>query len=139
MAKATYMGLGALDSNVRFLSTASTVYTLADDDQAVWALWGGQSSAARIRLPAPLAGVSYNIFFTDDAVSSATKITCSGAYDIYYSHIDRVQTTGKAVSLGSTLEGGAWIKLIAINEYRWAVVDAKSSTVNGVNLQSTST
>ena len=138
---ATYKGQANLLSNVEFVSTASTVVTLTYEQQDKWLFIGGDgwSSAARVRLPAPEAGIMYRIFFSGDAVSSATKITCSGAYDIYYAHVDRVETTGKAVSLGSTLEGGAYLQLLGMNAYRWAVVDAKGSTVNGVNLQTTST
>lgn len=138
--KATYKGLGAFVGGVETLSSASTIVTLTLDQQSQLLLWPGQAGASRILLPQAQIGLVYKVYFIDDAVSSATKLVSSGGSDdIYYAHIDRVQTTGQAVSLGSTLEGGGWIEVTAISDVRWAVTDAKSSTVTGLNLGTTTT
>jgi len=128
MPKATYKGLGSPVLDVEFLSTASTALTLTQEQQSKLLVWGGQSSAARIRLPAPEAGVEYFIFFNDAAVSSATKITSSGAYDIVCGG-----TTAKAVVLASTAELGAGHHLVAINSYRWVLDRFGGSTLNSTN------
>ena len=128
MPKATYKGLGQPGLDVEFLSTASTALTLTQDQQSKVLVWGGQSSAARIRLPAPEAGMEYFILFTDAAVSSATKITSSGAYDIVCGN-----TTAKAVILGSTAELSAGHHLVAINSYRWFADRLGVSSITSTN------
>ena len=128
MPKATYKGLGSPSLDVEFLSTASTALTLTQDQQSKLLVWGGQAAAARIRLPAPEAGMEYFILFNDAAVSSATKITSSGVYDIVCGN-----TTAKVVILGSTAELGGGHHLVAINSYRWFADRFGNSTMNSTN------
>src|SRR3990167_10613004 len=84
MPLASYRGLGVPSVPVEFLSTASTALTLTQDQQARLLIWGGQAAASRINLPAPEAGMTYEIFFNGQAVSSATKIiaNAAGTYDM---------------------------------------------------------
>lgn len=128
MPKATFKGLGSPSLEVEFLSTASTALTLTQDQQSKFLVWNGQAAASRIRLPAPEAGMEYFIYFNDAAVSSATKITSSGVYDIVCGN-----TTAKAVILASTAELSAGHHLIAINSYRWAALRIGASTLNSTN------
>ena len=121
---ATYRGIGAVGTLVETLSTASTALTLTDDQQGKLLLWPGHSSASRIRLPAPEAGMVYNFAFMGPAASTATKILSSGAYDIY-----TTGTTGKGVSRASTVENGSVLTLVAISDTRWLALDAGVSTV----------
>ena len=139
--KGTYKGLGAVSELIETLSTGSTILALTLGQQNKLLLWGGNAGSARILLPQAQEGLRYKIYFTDDAVSSATKIVSTGGTDdIYYSHIDKVQTTGQAVSLGTTLEGGSWIEMIAISSVRWvAAKHGPPSSVDTVNLGTTST
>ena len=111
---ASYKGVGAPAQLVEALSVTSTLLTLTDDQQGKFLTWGGQSSASRIRLPAPEAGMVYTIAFNGPGVSTATKITSSGAYDILTAN-----TTGKGVSNETTAERGQVIQLVAINDVRW--------------------
>ena len=136
--KGTYKGLGAFDSAIETLSTASTVLTLTLDQQGKTLLWGGQAAASRIVLPQAQLGLVYTIVYTDDAFSSATMISCSGGTDdIYYSHVDQVQTTGQGVSYGSTLEGGQRVELTGISSVRWMVTDNTRTTLvaSGIGTQ----
>jgi hypothetical protein len=139
--KGTYKGLGASDELVETLSTGSTILALTLEQQNKLLLWGGNAASARILLPQAQAGLNYKIYFTDDGVSSATKIVSSGGTDdIYYPHINKVQTTGQAVSLGTTLEGGSWVEMTGISSVRWVVAKhGPPSSVNDVNLGTTST
>ena len=136
---ATFNILGFAEQDVELLSTASTALALSDDQQNKILVWGGQSSAARISLPTPELGMRYNVFFSDDAVSSATKFISSGDFDIYYAHQDQVQTTAKAVAYGSTLEGGQFVEFVAISDFRWAVLRASRSSVSGAGIGTTTT
>ena len=135
---ATYNILGFADDRVEFLSTASTALTLSDDQQNKILVWGGQAAASRINLPAPEQGMRYSVFFSDDAVSSATKFASSG-FDIYYAHQDQVQSTAAAVAYGSTLEGGMFVEFIALNEFRWAVLRASRTTLSDGGMGTTTT
>ena len=138
---ATYKGLGAFIGGVETLSSASTIVTLTPDQQGKLLLWPGNAGSARILLPAPSAGMVFRILCVDDAVSSATKFVSSGgAVDIYYAHLDKVQTTGRAVSLGTTLEGGGWVEFTGLSGTRWAVTDwGPASSLANTALQTTST
>ncbi len=134
---ASYKGLGAAFAGVKYISTASTAVTLTVDDQAYLLLVGGDgwTSAARIALPKPEAGMQFTIFFVGDAVSSPTKITSTGDdIDIYVSD----DTTAQAVALASTAEGGGGIKIMGINDNRYVAWDFAGSSGNRA-LNSTTT
>ena len=122
---AAYKGLGGTVNRVEFISTASTLTTLSLDQQGAFLVWNGQTSAARIRLPRPEAGMVYNIYFNATGVSTATKIISSGDYDIR-----TAASTAKAVAHETTAENGASIRLTAINGYRWVVDRLNASTLN---------
>ena len=132
MPIASYQGLGAFVGVPQFLSTASTLTTITNDQQG-WVVWGGQSSACRLRLPAPEAGKYFKIMFNGPAVSTATKIQSSGATDIVING-----TTAKAVAFASTVELGAVLDVYGINEFRYLAV-SQGSTVNIRTFQSTTT
>lgn len=136
MPAATYRGLGAPSQRIVFLSTASTVLTLVDADQGALLVWNGQSSASRFILPAPSAGMAYEFLFNGPAVSSATKVIANtpGTYDILFHN-----TTGVAIAVGTTAEFGASYRLVAINDARWAAFQDYGSTVDSINLESTTT
>jgi len=140
MPAVSYQGLGAPSQRVVFLSTASTVVTLSQDDQGALLVWNGQAGASRFNLPAPSAGMSYEFFFNDLAVSSATKIISNalGTYDIVIKGV-AAGTTAVAVAIGTTGELGASFKLVAINDTRWAAFQTYATTVDTQNLESTTT
>ena len=133
MPIASYKGLGAVGPAVEFLSTLSTVLTLTDNQQGLFLVYPGQSSAVRIRLPAPEAGKYFHLAFNGPAVSTATKITSSGVYDIVING-----TTAKGVAFASTVELGAVLEVFGINEFRWLAV-SQGSTLTGRTFQSTTT
>ena len=140
MPLASYRGLGSPSVPVEFLSTASTALTLTQDQQARLLVWNGQSSAARINLPRPEAGMSYKIFFNALAVSSATKIisNAAGTYDMVLGGV-AAGSTAVAVAVGTTGELGKSLELVAINDTRWAVFQTYATTVDTQNLESTTT
>jgi len=113
--KATYEGLGAGISMPEKLSTASTALTLTLAQQDKMLIWNGQAAPARITLPLAEAGLTYNIFFHADAVSSATLILADDTDDFYI--VDG--TTGRGVKCETTVEGGMGITLYAIDSNRW--------------------
>jgi len=120
---ATYKGLGSPVFDVEFLGTGSTRITLTADQQSKLLISGGD--ARQIRLPAPEVGMVYNVFFSSGGVSTATKITSSGAYDIL-----TAGTTAKGVANESTAERGVWVQLVAINSFRWVASRLGGSTLN---------
>ena len=126
---ATYKGLGSPVFDVEFLPTNSSRLTLTADQQSKLLISGGD--ARQIRLPAPEVGMVYNVFFSSGGVSTATKITSSGAYDILCGG-----STAKGVANASTVEMGVWIQLVAINSFRWVASRLGGSTLQ---VQSTST
>ena len=123
--KASYMGLGAPQSQVEIVSPGSTSYDLSLDQQGK--LLAFNTGAAQINLPAPEAGMVYNIFFlaSPTQASTATKIISSGDYDILCA-----ATTAQAVANESTAENGVGISLFAINEFRWVASRFGGSTLN---------
>ena len=134
---ASYKGLGAAFAGVKFLSTASTAISLTVDDQAYLLLVGGEgwTSAARIALPTPEAGMRFSIYFIGDAVSSPTKITSTGDDQDMYASPD---STGQCVVLASTQEGGAGIHVMGINDNRYVAWDfAGSSGARALTVGST--
>ena len=133
MPIAAYRGLAAIGPLTQNISTASTVVTLTDNDQGVLLIWGGQTSAARIRLPAPEAGKMFRIIFNGPGVSTATKICSSGNGEILING-----TTAKAVAFASTIELGAYLEVIGVNDFRY-IANGHGSTVNGQTFQSTTT
>ena len=126
---ATYKGLGSPVFDVEFLATNSSRLTLTADQQSKLLISGGD--ARQIRLPAPEVGMVYNVLFSSGGVSTATKITSSGAYDILCG-----ASTAKGVANASTVEMGVWIQLVAINSFRWVASRLGGSTLQ---VQSTST
>ena len=115
MPLATYKGLGALSARVEQVSLATTRVTLTQDQQgALLILDGSTGSTVEIALPAPAAGMIYNLFFSTGSVSVVTKILSTGVYDILVGG-----TTAKGVANATTAERGQGISLVAINEFRW--------------------
>ena len=115
MPLATYKGLGALSARVEQVSLATTRVTLTQDQQgALLILDGSTGSTVEIALPAPAAGMIYNLFFSTGSVSVVTKILSTGVYDILVGG-----TTAKGVANATTVERGQGISLVAINEFRW--------------------
>ena len=133
MPIASYRGLGGVGPFVEFLSTASTALLLTDNQQGMLLVYNGQTSAARIRLPAPEAGKNFHIAFNSPGVSTATKVLSSGSYDIVING-----TTAKGVAFASTVELGAYLDVYGINEYRYLAV-SQGSTLTGRTFQSTTT
>ena len=128
---ATYRGLGAPGLLIENVSLASTLVTLTLDQQGKVLVFDNTTAASRIRLPAPEAGIVYNVLFSTGGVSSRTKITSSGVYDILVAG-----TTGKGVANESTAEKGVIIQLVGLSEFRWAASRLGASTLN---INSTST
>ena len=120
---ATYKGLGSPVFDVEFLPTNSTRVTLTADQQSKLLISGGD--ARQIRLPAPEVGMVYNVLFSSGGVSTATKITSSGAYDIL-----TAGTTAKGVANATTVETGVWIQTVAINSFRWVASRLGGSTLS---------
>lgn len=136
MPIASYRGLGSPSARVSFLSTLTTAVTLTDADQDALLVWNGQTSAARISLPAPEAGKTFRFFFNAEAVSTATKIIANalGTYDIAL-----MNTTGVAVAAGSTNELGLAFELVGLNDTRWGLFQLHGSTVLANGMNSTTT
>lgn len=111
----SYEGVGAAFAGVEKLSSASTALALTYVQQDKLLVWQGQSSAARITLPAGEAGMKFNIFFHGDAASSATKILAQDSADFYL--VDG--STARGVACESSAEGGLGITAIALDQYRW--------------------
>ncbi|MHA2066516.1 MAG: hypothetical protein ACXABY_19260 [Candidatus Thorarchaeota archaeon] len=132
----TYMGLGHPGypgEAVEFLSTASTVVTLNYSQQGNLLIFNGQTSASRIRLPQPAAGMVYNILFTGaGGVTTAHKI-CS---TVGGSKIQCAGTTANAVANETTAQIGVGIQLIGLNDTLWLASRFGGSTLN---INSTST
>ena len=136
------------------LSTLTTALTLSYEEHGGperLLLWNGQSSAARINLPSPslapefkTQGLEFNFLFTTGAVSSATKIISNGytvpspggGTDI---QLANPGTTAVAVACGTTQEAGFAVKLVSIGATRWWAYQVGASTVDSINLESTST
>ena len=131
MPIASYKGLGSGLLRAESIGAVSTLYTLTQDQQGVLLFVGETTAASRIRLPAPAAGMQYTIIFSSQGVSSATKITSSGVYDIL-----TAATTAKGVANETTAERGQIIQLTALNEFRWLAARLGASTLN---INSTST
>ena len=125
MPLATYQGLGGSLLRAESIGSVSTLYTLTQDQQGVLLVVGETTAASRIRLPAPSAGMQYTIVFSSQGVSSATKITSSGVYDIL-----TAATTAKGVANETTVERGQIIQLTAFNEFRWFAARLGASTLN---------
>lgn len=120
--RASYMGLGTPQLQIEYLSTASTVVTLTDDQQSKLLIWNGHdTSAVRINMPAPETGMQYSVYFQGDAISSGTKFIASSIaeYDFYL--VDGTTAEVFAAADGSTVEGGVGVTMIAITDYRWIV------------------
>ncbi len=107
------------------LSTASTALQLTLDQQDKLLLWPGHSSASRLTLPNAEAGLTFNIFFQADAVSSATKILAKDTDDFFIED----GSTDRGAGVGSTIEGGVGITVIAIDNHRWIADRFGASTV----------
>ena len=124
---ASYKGLGAYNYGVEFLSTASTLVTLDYEQQGKLLIFNGQTSASRIRLPQPEAGIVYNIFFTGAGGVSTSHKICStvGGSDILCD-----ATTKKAVANETTAQTGVGIQLIGLNEFRYVASRFGGSTLN---------
>ena len=131
MPIASYQGLGGPLLRAESIGAVSTLYTLTQDQQGVLLFVGETTGASRIRLPAPTAGMQYTVIFSSQGVSSATKITSSGVYDIL-----TAATTAKGVANETTAERGQIIQLTAINDFRWVAARLGASTLN---INSTST
>ena len=131
MPIASYKGLGSGLLRAESIGAVSTLYTLTQDQQGVLLFVGETTAASRIRLPAPAAGMQYTIIFSSQGVSSATKITSSGVYDIL-----TAATTANGVANETTAERGQIIQLTAINDFRWVAARLGASTLN---INSTST
>jgi len=136
---ASYNGLGGNFLGVKVISTVSTAYSVTVDDQGYLLIVGGSGEMTgggnRLLLPKPEAGMRFDIFFTADTVTTATKITSSGTdQDIYVSD----DTTGKGVALASTAQGGGGITVFGINDHRYVAWDfAGSSGTRAANSTST--
>lgn len=130
--RATYQGLGALNLDIENASLASTLVTLTLDQQSKLLVFDGTTAASRIRLPAPEAGMSYNILFSTGAVSTATKVLSSGVYDILCGN-----STGKGAAINSTAERGQVLRFVGLNEFRWLGYRVGATT--DVAITSTST
>ena len=124
----SYRGLGAPQWQVENLSTASTALTLTDDQQGKLLIWNANAGAARINLPAPEAGMTFTIYFHEDAVSSGTKIIANnaGTFDFYL--IDGTTGVAFAPADASTIEGGIGVTVTALNGLQWIVDKWGAST-----------
>ena len=131
MPIASYKGLGSALLGAESIGAVSTLYTLTQDQQGRLLVVGETTAASRIRLPAPAAGMQYTIVFSSQGVSSATKVTSSGVYDI-----QTAATTAKGVANETTAERGQIIQLTALNDFRWLAARLGASTLN---INSTST
>ena len=121
----SFMGLGARNREVELLSTASTALALTYEQQEKLLVWAGQAGAARLTLPQGEPGMAYNVFFTADAVSSATKILTPDTSDFYV--VDG--TTDRGIACASTVEGGLGISVYCINTNRWVADRFGASTL----------
>lgn len=128
--KAGFRGLGKLNQELVNLSTGSTVLSLTLDQQDAYCIWGGQSSAARIRLPAPEEGMFYQIFMNGPGVSTATKFLSSAlTFDGRRPDFVVGGTTAAGVAFASTAENGASIEFVGLSNYRWLALRGSGTTV----------
>lgn len=112
------------------LSTISTALSLSIDEQDSYLNWGGQSSAARITLPQPEEGLFYQIYLTGPAVSTATKfLSSANTPDGRSVDIVTGGTSAKGVAFATTVENGASIQFLGLNDRRWMALRGPGSTV----------
>ena len=128
--KAALGGVGKMNVELRNLSTVSTALTLSLDDQDAYLVWGGQSSASRITLPYPEAGLFYQIFLNGPGVSTATKFL-STANNLDGLSVDIITggSTAKGAALASTVEAGASVQFLGLDSRRWLALRGPGSTV----------
>ena len=123
---ATYMGLGAAAYGIEFLSNATTAVELDYSHQGKLLIFPGQTSCSRIKVPAPVPGMVFNIYFTGSGgVSSAHKITSTG--DL---HDIKCITTAQGVACETTVTMGMGITLIGLNNVHWQASRFGGSTLN---------
>ena len=123
---ATYMGLGAAEYGVEFLSTLTTSVDLDYSQQGKLLIFAGQTTQSQINVPAPVAGMVFNIYFTGSGgVSTAHKICSSG--DL---HDIKCITTAQAVACETTVTMGTGITLIGLNNVHWQASRFGGSTLN---------